>query len=584
MKLNKFNKHLKEEFNETIEDKIVVSEAKKFHFKFRYALLGIAAIIIAFLVVDHISVQNYNSKITNYKIDYQNLNIATEKYNSKNEMSGALIYTDISKRTSALENIGSLFSLKGCTSSKIDYKTSSGAVDIPTDESNGGKNSYNTNVQESGIDEADVAKCDGNYIYSYVVPDLYIYDLEGNLICKEERVSLGYVELYIHNDKIILMSDYKVIVYTFNGTSLTRSFNKEIGGIIDSRLADNHLYYVVKEKLLLDNINYNNAYYDGCINPSRLYRIFKLNLNDLNDEKEANIVSNSNSIIYMSDNYFYLASTNYYNKSYTNIFVLDYDLNGYTAIKEVGYYLNKYSFSEYEGRLRYVLTDRTKPINNSIYVYNLENKKLEGSLLNQIGLVDELVKSVRFDGNICYVCTYRNTDPLYTIDLSNPEEIKIKSELHVPGYSGYLHNFDIDGKKYVLGIGYNESNYQKISFYEQDGNDLKQIGKDLVIVPNDKYVLFDEIAYITDGYVSMAMLYSYKGYMFYIEDDDIYFGTPVNDNIYTIFKIDLKEEQPISVYKEYKYNNNSDSNYLRCFLVDSKLYYVGDGNIHIDNF
>ena len=125
----------------------------------------------------------------------------------------------------------------------------------------------------------------------------------------------------------------------------------------------------------------------------------------------------------MSDNYLYF-TTSYYNTC-TNIFIIDYDLNGYAAIKEAGYALNQYSFSEYDGMFRYVLTDRTKTIYNSIYVYDLANKKLAGSLLNQIGLERELVKSVRFEKNICYVCTYRNTDPLYEIDLSDPTNITI---------------------------------------------------------------------------------------------------------------------------------------------------------------
>ena len=82
MKLNKFNKRLKDEFNDTIEDKIIVKETKKaFHFKFRYVLLSIAALIIIALVTDHLMVEDYNSKLVNMtSVNYQELKVTTEKY------------------------------------------------------------------------------------------------------------------------------------------------------------------------------------------------------------------------------------------------------------------------------------------------------------------------------------------------------------------------------------------------------------------------------------------------------------------------------------------------------------------------
>ena len=597
MKLNKFNKKLKDEFNDTIEDKIVVKETKKaFHFKFRYVLLSVAALIIIALVTDHIMVQDYNSKLVNMtSINYQELKVTTEKYTSKNELSNALIYTkENSRRKSALENIGSMFNMLSCTSSGTKYSGSNGGTSTETGTAPGDieigtgitpSNSYETNNQEVGIDEADTAKCDGTYIYSLTSGCLYIFDLEGNELA---RKSFNYTtkELYVYDDKVIVFLADGLNIYTFNGSTLTLS--KEYKNRpVDSRLVDNNLFLITRESLNLDKVNYNNAYYDGSVNPYYVYKIYRLNLNNLDDNKEANLVSTYSANIYMSDNYLYF-TTSYYNTC-TNIFIIDYDLNGYAAIKEAGYALNQYSFSEYNGMFRYVLTDRTKTIYNSIYVYDLANKKLAGSLLNQIGLERELVKSVRFEKNICYVCTYRNTDPLYEIDLSDPTNITIKSELHVAGYSGYLHYFVINDKKYVLGTGYDDSRYPKISIYEQTDDDLVQVGKNLVISPYEQTLLFDSIQYVPqdlDNYSWNALVNNYRGYRFYFVDDVLYFGSPITDNTYSIFKIDVKEENPISLYKEHIYEKKDLAwcNHLRCFIVNSKLYFVGNGSISIEEF
>lgn len=595
MKLNKFNKRLKDEFNDTIEDKIVVKETKKaFHFKFRYVLLSLAAILIVFLVTDHIMIQNYNSKAIAARSNYENVELSTQKYDSEEKLNSALVYTyNYEKKLSTLDRIGSMFSLlQGC-SSRTRYAESKDETQVPGGSAiPGGSNnsSYNTNVQENGIDEADVAKCDGTYIYSLSNDYLNIYSLEGDLVLQKEIYAK---DMYVKDDKLVLFSTRNMEIFTFDGNNITsnKKLDKEI---VETRLFDNYLYAVTIEGLDTSNVNYSNAYYDGSVNPYALYRIYKINLDNLDDIKEADLASSTRSMIYMSDNYFCFITTNdfYSYPTCTNIFILDLNLEGYAAIKEKGYALNKYSFSEYDGMLRYVLTDiaSSNPIHNSIYVYDLEKKELKGSLENKIGLNYELVKSVRFEKNLCYVCTYRNTDPLYLIDLSDPSNIKIESELHVSGYSGYLHNFIIDGTTYTLGVGYNDSRLPKVSLYKEEDGDLVQVGKSLVLTLSANQVLFDENGYLIQDlkyYNYIALVNSYIGYFFYInplEPETIYFGAPAADHTYLIFKIDTAKEEPISVYKEHTYTQKTYYAYLRCFLVNGKLYYVGDGTISIEEF
>ncbi|WTW98106.1 beta-propeller domain-containing protein [Streptomycetaceae bacterium NBC_01309] len=81
--------------------------------------------------------------------------------------------------------------------------------------------------------------------------------------------------------------------------------------------------------------------------------------------------------------------------------------------------------------------------------------KRNGTELVQVGRVDglgrgERIYAVRFTGAVGYVVTFRQTDPLYTLDLSNPAAPKVLGELKINGYSAYLH--PVDGGK-LIGVG-----------------------------------------------------------------------------------------------------------------------------------
>lgn len=122
-----------------------------------------------------------------------------------------------------------------------------------------------------------------------------------------------------------------------------------------------------------------------------------------------------------------------------------------------GYLLNQFAMDEYRGNLRVAST--TSP---SWWGSGFESESLitvlsdagDGRMI-VIGSVDglgetEQIYSVRFMGVSAYVVTFRQTDPLYTIDLSNPREPKVVGELKILGYSAYLHPV---GDGLVIGIG-----------------------------------------------------------------------------------------------------------------------------------
>src|SRR5690606_12863950 len=68
----------------------------------------------------------------------------------------------------------------------------------------------------------------------------------------------------------------------------------------------------------------------------------------------------------------------------------------------------------------------------------------QGDALAAVGQVGDMGKgeriySVRYAGDVAYVVTFRQVDPFYTVDLSDPAAPKVVGELKIPGYSSYLH-------------------------------------------------------------------------------------------------------------------------------------------------
>ena len=146
MNLRKFNKNLKKEFNNTFKDETEIIEPvkiKKYSFKFRFAYLFIA--LFAFLFIQHITISIYNNGVdkSNNELISSNNNQLTKIDETKN-ISSQLKYVK-SKKQSALSAILSI--QIGC-----DAKGGNQMVDAPT--SSDSNNSYDTNIQESGIEES----------------------------------------------------------------------------------------------------------------------------------------------------------------------------------------------------------------------------------------------------------------------------------------------------------------------------------------------------------------------------------------------------------------------------------------------
>ncbi|HYN34265.1 MAG TPA: beta-propeller domain-containing protein, partial [Ilumatobacteraceae bacterium] len=117
----------------------------------------------------------------------------------------------------------------------------------------------------------------------------------------------------------------------------------------------------------------------------------------------------------------------------------------YVASGEVeGRLLNQFAMSEYNGDLRVATTtdnwgnfgDQSE---STVYVLRPNGTDLEQiSSISGLGK-GEQIQSVRFIDDVGYVVTFRQVDPLYVIDLSDPANPVLDGELKIPGYSAYLH-------------------------------------------------------------------------------------------------------------------------------------------------
>ncbi|MDZ5444125.1 beta-propeller domain-containing protein [Micromonospora sp. 4G57] len=117
-----------------------------------------------------------------------------------------------------------------------------------------------------------------------------------------------------------------------------------------------------------------------------------------------------------------------------------------------GTLLNQYALSEWQGHLRVATTRAGSAAGTESAVHVLARR---GDRLTETGRVDglgrgERIYSVRFLGGTGYVVTFRQTDPLYALDLTDPAAPRLTGELKINGWSAYLH--PVPGDR-LLGVG-----------------------------------------------------------------------------------------------------------------------------------
>jgi uncharacterized secreted protein with C-terminal beta-propeller domain len=217
----------------------------------------------------------------------------------------------------------------------------------------------------------------------------------------------------------------------------------------------------------------------------------------------------------------------------TGIVKIDLSSFELSASGEVpGFPLNQFSLDEYNGNLRIAVTSGQNRFwwgfgsfssgsgstANDVYILNSDLEKIGSALDLSKGWNDERIYSVRFLGDKGYVVTYKETDPLTVLDLSNPLSPEIAGQLEIPGYSAYLHPLAANK---ILGIGKEDFKVKLSLFDVSDASSPKEIAKYSL----DEYwseAVENHHAFLQDEKNQIVFLPGSKGgYVFSYKDDQL---------------------------------------------------------------
>ena len=242
----------------------------------------------------------------------------------------------------------------------------------------------------------------------------------------------------------------------------------------------------------------------------------------------------------------------------TGIVKVDVTSLAVTATGSVpGGVLNQFSLDEHDGYLRMATTVGGmwggtfmgmwwvgSDSANDVYV-------LDASL-NVVGAVQglgltESIYAVRFIGDEGYVVTFRQVDPFYVLDLSNPQAPQLKGELKIPGYSSYLHPVTED---IILGIGEEDWNV-KLSLFDVTSPESP--------IEVDKYTMAEHWSDVSSTH-----------HAFLLDDRHEVFFLPAGDGGYVFSYAGNRLELVKAV---------DDIMARRAVYIDDYLYIVGDNSV-----
>ncbi|WP_254765982.1 beta-propeller domain-containing protein [Salinilacihabitans rarus] len=168
-----------------------------------------------------------------------------------------------------------------------------------------------------------------------------------------------------------------------------------------------------------------------------------------------------------------------------------------TASGEVpGVPLNQFSMDEHEDHLRIATTiPRTHGADSVNDVYVLDSNLEVTGEVQGLG-EDERIYSVRFEGDEGHVVTFREIDPFYTLDLSDPTDPRVEGELKLPGVSEYLHPLEED---LILGIGQEDRKVKATTFDVSDRENPVEL--ESVILEDEHFseIARNHRAFLQDG-------------------------------------------------------------------------------------
>ncbi len=404
-----------------------------------------------------------------------------------------------------------------------------------------------TNVQVEGVDEADIVKNDGKYLYILsnsidmnangtttqlitivelatmqktaqikntaltYVSDMYVKgdrlvvigSGEAILKAKAEETSSGEVSIEAQSsDKMVTDIYYgyeepalKTVIYDISDRSQikqVREFSQE-GSYSSSRLVGDNLYIVSSVyKYDLDDMKEDNVadYLPhtldkavssdaepiavGCIaiaaEPDAVFTtVSGLSITSDAPASSQTVMGSGNGIVYSTQNHLYVTGYLGENTELMRYTLRDGQVSFDQKAEVPGYVKDQFALDESNGYLHVATTsnettageseaaklaaidvaeDWTSGQRNNLYVLD-DGMKVVGKVEDLAK--GETIQSVRYMGSMAYVVTFRQTDPLFAIDLSDPKNPTVLGQLKIPGFSSYMHPID---QNTLLGIGF----------------------------------------------------------------------------------------------------------------------------------
>ncbi len=352
-----------------------------------------------------------------------------------------------------------------------------------------------TNVQVEGVDEGDIVKNDARYAYivtkgrNVVIVDAYPVD--GAKVVSTIELDGRIQEIYVSNELLIVIQnglyvpepsimDMDYGYWTNNDETYVKVYDIEErddpkmlrnvgmkGYFTTSRMIGEHLYVITE-------VSSYSIYNESCL-PCPADEIYYFNETDTSyqftsflawdldeiDEapKKLTILMGYSHTIYVSTQHIYVTYSDWdqqffedgswesEDRTIIHKLAIEGDEVVYVANGSVpGTVLNRFSMDEYNGYFR-VATTTGWMEKNQVYVLSPD--------LDIVGSIEDIapgerIYSARFMGNRAYLVTFKQVDPFFVIDLSNPYNPEILGELKIPGFSNYLHPYD---ENHVIGIG-----------------------------------------------------------------------------------------------------------------------------------
>lgn len=405
---------------------------------------------------------------------------------------------------------------KGSAGESVDEEVKAPTATKPTTDAQS-----ETVNQVEGVHEADIVKTDGKYIYCLwsnkgllkIVKAGENPKFVGSLSVEKEKFNYNS-NMYLADNRLILLGSYyddsnktRAIIYSLDNPEKPKKLYEcaQSGYYKDSRLIGDKLYLISNYNLYGNKVNSQKPEtyvpvvdcknYDGALQADSIF------INSSATQLNYTVIcgfSVKDGTMKGAQSFFGGTYTVYCSKN--NIITAGYSYNDVTEVTRCsindgeikleatgeieGELLNQFSIDEYNGYFRFVTTERklvetkSKTENGSAVVSaDLITTNalivLRGDLTKKSAIKnlapDERVYSVRFMGDTAYFVTFRETDPLFSVDLSDPAKPRVLGALKIPGFSDYLFPF---GEGKLLGVGKGDkgdstsTEYVKLSMFD----------------------------------------------------------------------------------------------------------------------